>query len=61
MLNRADIYLYLGKPTKALTDYEKVLSLRKNHTEARWGKLLALVQPEEWSKAHQIGNELATR
>lgn len=61
MLHRADIYLHLGKPSQALADYEQVLSLRKSHIEARWGKLLALVQLEEWLKAHEIGNELAAQ
>ena len=59
LLNRGDLHLHLGNAKLALQDYDDVLSLRSKHAEARWGKLLALVQMKRWTEAHQIANELA--
>lgn len=59
MLSRGDLHLHLGEAGKALQDYQDILKLRAKHAEARWGKLLALVQLKQWAEAHQIANELA--
>lgn len=59
MLYRGDLLLHLNSPDRALVDYEAVLKLRSDHAEARWGKLLALIQLEQWTKAHELANELA--
>ncbi len=57
----ADALLYLRRPRDALPEYEAVLAADPSNMDAAAGRIYALVEMEDYSRAYAAADELAAR